>query len=114
MSGSIEPPTSSRIGVATAAVCERIGARSSIVLVTQDYKKHEIVFPLFGSSDGSCGARPKWDFPPSCAELTGGSAPSPVAALIDVAETATAKTGGIRHGARKLLINVHTKTRNPF
>ena len=61
-----------------------------------------------------CGARPKWDFPPSCAELTGGSAPSPVAALVDVAETATAKTGGIRHGARKLLINVHTKTRNHF
>jgi hypothetical protein len=61
-----------------------------------------------------CGARPKWDFPPSCAELTGGSAPSPVAAPVEVAETATAKTGGIRHGARKLLINVHTKTRNPF
>jgi hypothetical protein len=70
--------------------------------------------PTLGGNDGSCGARAKWDFPPSCAELTGGSAPSPVAALVEVAETATAKTGGIRHGARELLINVHTKTRNPF
>ena len=62
MSGSIEAADEFANRVATAAVCERIGARSSIVLVTQDYKKHEIVFPLFGGNDGSCGARPKWDF----------------------------------------------------
>ena len=84
------------------------------MLVTQDYKKHEIVFALFGGNDVSCGAHPKCDFPPSCAELTGGSAPSPVATLVDVAETATAKTGGIRHAAGKLLIKVHAKTRNHF
>jgi len=42
-----------------------------------------------------------WDCPPSCVELTGGSAHSPVVAPVDVAETATAKTAGIRHDARK-------------
>ena len=40
------------------------------------------------------------DSPPSCVELTGGSVHSPVVAPVDVAETATAKTAGIRHDAR--------------
>jgi hypothetical protein len=37
-----------------------------------------------------------------------------VAAPVDVAETATAKTGGIRHGARKLLIKLHTGDSKPI
>src|SRR5215472_3462079 len=48
-----------------------------------------------------CEAHPMWDSPPSCVELTAGSAHAPLVAPVGVAETASATTAGIRHDARK-------------
>jgi len=62
MSGSIEPPTSSRIGLRQVRSASESARASSIVLVTQDYKKHEIVFPLFGGNDGSLRGSPQVGF----------------------------------------------------
>src|SRR5215471_9270564 len=54
-----------------------------------------------GAVRRECEAHPRWDSPPSCAELTDESAHSPLVSPLGVAETATAKTAGIRHDARK-------------